>query len=335
MSRHKGGDYPRIFDVYWVVGFRRTRVARELSPFRVGGIPPVAVLNIAPRGARAFAPENTLPAFEKAKRMGCSMIELDVHMSKDGVPVVHHDDQLVRCTNVQRKFPGRSSYFVSDLTCDELHTLDAGSWFVEQLALPAGERQPFLHRLKDAEREQFVSPHELKLYASGEVRLPTLEQVLELARDIDILVNIELKALPRMYPHLTDAVVKLVEAKSLERSVLISSFDHEQLVAVRRLSNVIPTGVLTCERLAQPGEYMRLLDADFYHPGCYGDVDSMGFGSVNGKLDPRSIINSLAFGYGVIVWTCNDMDQMRQLIAAGVTGLISDFPNRLRDVLSE
>jgi glycerophosphoryl diester phosphodiesterase len=118
-------------------------VAFELSPLRVGGKQPPGVLNVAHRGGRAFAPENTLAAFEKAKTFGCPMFEMDVHMSKDGELVVHHDDQLTRCTDVKARFPGRSAYYVSDFTYDELCMLDAGSWYVEQLSLSANRRQAF------------------------------------------------------------------------------------------------------------------------------------------------------------------------------------------------
>jgi glycerophosphoryl diester phosphodiesterase len=120
-----------------------------------------------------------------------------------------------------------------------------------------------------------------------------------------------------------------------ELDQLISSFDHEQLVRVRRRTKIIAMGILTSDRLANPGKYLQLLDADTYNPGCYGNYDSIGFNSVSQKLDPCGIINARAFGYGVIVWTCNDKDEMRQLIAAGVTGLFSDFPNRVLDVLEE
>jgi glycerophosphoryl diester phosphodiesterase len=106
-------------------------------------------LNIAHRGARAFAPENTLPAFIKARALGCPMFELDVHMSKDGEIVVHHDDRLERCTDVVAKFPGRSSYFVSDFTSRELRTLDAGTWFADEVSRPSGKRQSFLQGLTD------------------------------------------------------------------------------------------------------------------------------------------------------------------------------------------
>ena len=254
-------------------------------------------------------------------------------MSKDEELVVHHDDDLKRCTDVETKFPGRNSYYVSDFTYDDLRKLDAGSWYVEELQLPPAQRQFFLQTLTDKEITQFVSPQDLEFYASGEIKLPTLQQALKVALVAEMMVNIEIKTIPRMYPGLTKAVVQLVEAMGLERRVLISSFDHQQLIEVRRLSNVIATGVLTNDRLAKPSDYLQILDADAYNPGCYGEYDSMGFGSVSGKLDSSGIINVRVAGRGVNVWTCNEEYQMRELIRAGVTGLITDFPNRARDVV--
>jgi glycerophosphoryl diester phosphodiesterase len=118
----------------------------------------------------------------------------------------------------------------------------------------------------------------------------------------------------------------------LDHRVLISSFDHEQLVEVRQLNNIIATGVLTKDRLATPSDYLKMLDADAYNPGCYGDNDSLGFGSVTGRLDSNGIKNVRLTDRGVNVWTCNEPNQMQELILAGVTGLITDFPNRVREV---
>src|SRR4051812_28372709 len=70
----------------------------RISPLRVGGKQPVPVLNIAHRGACAFAPENTLESFRKAVDLHCDMIELDVHVSSDGELIVVHDDDLTRCS---------------------------------------------------------------------------------------------------------------------------------------------------------------------------------------------------------------------------------------------
>lgn len=75
----------------------------------------------AHRGASKLAPENTMEAFKLAYEMGADGIETDVQLTKDGVPVLIHDEQVKRTTN--------GSGFVKDYTYDELIQLDAGSWF--------------------------------------------------------------------------------------------------------------------------------------------------------------------------------------------------------------
>jgi glycerophosphoryl diester phosphodiesterase len=302
-----------------------------LNPLRGSGGRGAGVLNIAHRGARAFAPENTLAAFGKALSFGCPMFEIDVHQSKDVELIVHHDDQLTRCTDIKTKFPGRDTYYLSDFLWSELKELDAGSWYVKQLMLPAHRRDYPLNSLTQEELDQYLSKEEVAYYASGQIKLPTLKETLEFVQGSGLMINIELKMIPRMYPGLTDEVVSLVERMEMTRQVLISSFDHEQLVAVRRRSNSIATAVLTGDRLAYSGEYLKLLDADAYHPS----TDAVGLASCKGKVDPIGWADVLESGRRINVWTCNDKKQMRQLVAAGVSGLISDFPNRVQEVLEE
>jgi glycerophosphoryl diester phosphodiesterase len=86
---------------------------------------------IAHRGASAYAPENTLAAFDPALHMGCRHLELDVDFSSDGHIVVIHDDTVDRTTN------GTGS--VGSHTLAELRTLDAGAWFGTPFT---GERIP-------------------------------------------------------------------------------------------------------------------------------------------------------------------------------------------------
>lgn len=90
----------------------------------------------AHRGARDTHPENTLAAFRKAIQLGAHMIECDVQLSKDNEMVIMHDATVDRTTNGT----GR----VSDLTLEELKSLDAGSWHHPQFA---GERIPTLHEV--------------------------------------------------------------------------------------------------------------------------------------------------------------------------------------------
>lgn len=73
------------------------------------------------RGVRAYAPMNTIPAFELAVKQGAQGIELDVHRSKDGYPVIVHDFHVDATTNGKGHVPS--------MTLAELKALDAGSWF--------------------------------------------------------------------------------------------------------------------------------------------------------------------------------------------------------------
>ena len=164
------------------------------------------------------------------------------------------------------------------------------------------------------------------------MRHPTLRETLELAWRHGLLVNIEIKALPRLYPGIAGKVVRLVRELGTERAVILSSFDHEQLAEVRRLSKRIATAAVTSYRLHDPGRYVRdLLDGDAYNPGC----EALGLGSVGGTVDAAGIRSALAAGLGVNVWTENDPARMRALLAAGVTGIFTDYPNRLATVLAE
>ncbi len=91
--------------------------------------PPV----FAHRGASAYAPENTIAAFLKAKQLGIHWLEFDVTLSADHQVVVIHDDTLDRTTD--------GSGYVCDYTYEHLLRLDAGSWYSEDFA---GENLPLL-----------------------------------------------------------------------------------------------------------------------------------------------------------------------------------------------
>ena len=81
---------------------------------------------VAHRGSSGDRPENTLPAFAEAVRVKADIIELDVHLSKDGHLIVMHDETVDRTTNGK----GR----ICDKTLTELKELNAGSWFSEDYA---------------------------------------------------------------------------------------------------------------------------------------------------------------------------------------------------------
>jgi len=292
------------------------------------GAPGTGPILVAHRGARAYAPENTIAAFAKARGMGCEMIELDVHLSRDGQLVVHHDDDLLRCTDARERFPGRGDCFVSDFTLAEIKSLDAGAWFAAEIALPAERRQPFLRPLTPAERAAHIEEADLRACLEGRVKVPTLDEALAFAGAAGLSVNVEIKSIPRMYPGIASKVVGEVLAHGMAERVVVSSFDHQQLVEAKRLEPRLITGVLTSDRLARIGDYLTLLGADAYHPGCHGNYDSLGFSSVGGQLEIDEISGLLATGRYVVVWTCNETAQMRQLQSLRVSAIITDYPDR-------
>lgn len=81
---------------------------------------------IGHRGAKAYAPENTLESIETAASLGVKWVELDVKLTRDGVPIIFHDDELDRTTN--------GSGLVAHTDYEDIKQLEAGSWYAESFA---------------------------------------------------------------------------------------------------------------------------------------------------------------------------------------------------------
>ena len=291
------------------------------------------MLNIAHRGARSAAPENTLEAIAKAGQLGADAVEIDVQLGADGVAIVFHDDDLLRCTDAAGRFPRRRPWRVSDFTAAELSTLDAGAWFAAQLISSPAERQPWLRDLSAGERDTLMQPKDMAHFASGSVRIPSLAECLRLCRKLSLVAHVELKAIPRFYPRLADKAVAAIRDAGMERDVLVSSFDHQALARMAQLAPGVKLGVLTRDRIHRPSEYLARLGACAYIPCCTGEDDTIGFGAVTGQIDRDTIAEVKAAGFDVYVWTENDTDRMRRLVEAGVSGIYTDYPHRLRAVL--
>ena len=133
-------------------------------------------LNIAHRGASNHFPENTMPAFEAAVTMQADMIELDIMLSNDGIPVVFHDAQLDHHSNGQ----GLLSYH----TLKELQALDAGGWFSEAFA---GTRIPTLEQVLHFASDTIALNIEIKTEAvTTELRGGVEEKCLNLVREYNM-----------------------------------------------------------------------------------------------------------------------------------------------------
>ena len=112
-------------------------------------------LDFGHRGASFHAPENTLSAFRLAREMGVDGIELDVQLSRDGIPIVMHDATVDRTTE--------GTGAVADLSLGELRELDAGSWFSSDFA---GEGVPTLAEVFEAVGQDMTLNLELKVMSA-------------------------------------------------------------------------------------------------------------------------------------------------------------------------
>jgi len=131
------------------------------------------VLVIAHRGFSGQAPENTLLAFKNAMDLGCDMIELDIHLSKDREIVVMHDHTLNRTTTGQGK--------IADFNLRELRKLDAGSWLGTQFS---GERIPTLKEVLKLSKDKIpvnieIKHHKEEKYPIEELAEKALKEVKE------------------------------------------------------------------------------------------------------------------------------------------------------------
>ena len=173
------------------------------------------VLVIAHRGLSGLAPENTVVAFRKAIEAGADMIELDVHLSRDGQVVVIHDDTLDRTTGVRGK--------VAAYSLDQLKQYDAGSWFNPQFA---GERIPTLKEVLDLARGRIPVHIELKKGDTG----------------------------PFPITDLADRTVQEVENAGMLNQVLFGSFDITLIDRVRQRNRSAHVAIIYDQSWSLPQE---------------------------------------------------------------------------------
>ncbi|MGZ9583991.1 glycerophosphodiester phosphodiesterase [Paenibacillus marinisediminis] len=124
-------------------------------------------LIIAHRGSAGEAPENTLGSFRLALEQHCDAIELDIQLTKEGIPVVIHDATVNRTTN------GRGA--VHEMTLEQIQALDAGSWFDSKYA---GERVPTLAEVFDLVPASIMINVEIKQFHDDRT-VPQLLKLLE------------------------------------------------------------------------------------------------------------------------------------------------------------
>jgi len=121
---------------------------------------------------------------------------------------------------------------------------------------------------------------------------------------------------------IVEKVVALIEELDMVDRVLIFSFNPAYLRRVRAANPQLPTAFLTSNGVQNPPAYLRELGARAYNPEV----------TVVREKEVHALRSA---GFSVYVWTVNDEQAMRELIALGVSGIITDFPQTLTRVLQE
>ena len=264
------------------------------------------VLNIAHRGARSVAPENTLVAAQKAYDLGAHMLETDVGVSKDGELIIFHNDSLIKTTDAEHRFPDRSPWTFTSFTLEEIKSLDAGSWFVNtdpHQEIAAGN----------------ISQNDLNRFVG--LKVPTVTETIQLIQKLNWKVNLELKIQPeamKNFPvvdHLLDEIERLQFSKD---QFLISSFNHDWLREIQK---------------KKPEYQIEALVG-------YPEVDAINWRNfefesynVNRNLttpeEIRAVINK---GYKIGMFNIDSQEDFIQFIEAGAIRIITDYPQIMTEM---
>lgn len=266
------------------------------------------------RGARGLAPENTLPAFRRALEIGVSTLEMDVVLSGDGEVVVSHEPWMNPdiCTTPdgERIPPGEErGHSLYEMTYDEIAAYDCGS--LQPSNFPEQHSQPVSKpRLQEVlrEAEAYVQDHD-----HGPV-----------------FYNIEIKSRPswegRFHPNpdtFAASLLEVVEAEGVAPRTTVQSFDPRTLEVAHRLNDHV--------RIA-------LLVSWMGNRGLTSNLETLSFLPDTYSPDVRLVDEELVAavherGLQIIPWTVNDRATMKRLIRQGVDGLITDYPDRGREML--
>jgi glycerophosphoryl diester phosphodiesterase len=261
----------------------------------------------AHRGGSALAPENTIAAFDRGLAHGADGLELDVHLSRDGIVVVHHDRRLERTTNL----PGE----VADYTADELSRADAGYHFTPAPASPGSEaRAPdALAAASDRRRPQTYP------FRGQGVGVPLLSTVVKRYRDVPIVIELKVNDV-----ELARRVVDVVrDSDAIDRTCL-GSFGLRAIREARRIEPRLATSAAREE--VRWALYRSRCRWPLTHAGYQGYQVPEWSGGTH-VVSRRFVEDAHRADLGVQVWTVDLPPDAHRLLDLGVDALITDRPD--------
>lgn len=287
----------------------------------------------AHRGARAFAPENTLPAYRTGLRVGADFVDMDVVLTEDGEVLVGHDPVLNSA--LARGADGRwvepDSVVVADHSLADLKRYDVGrldpksayaNWFPDQLPVD-GTRMPTLREVID-----YVDAASQR-GASYQIEMKTDPTIGDKSADPELFAK---------------ALYKILKEKKLVDRAEIQAFDWRCLYALTKLDPKVRTAFLTSrdKEFANPLWTGGKLVKDFGSlPKMVKALGGFAWEPEDAELTKEALDDARALGLKVVVWTWPersgsifDAQRIAKLIDWGVDGIITDDPGRLISMLA-
>ncbi len=279
---------------------------------------------IAHRGASAYAPENTLAAFERAVELDADWYELDCLLTKDEVVIVSHDGTLDRCTNATGP--------VADKTLAELKALDAGSWYDAKFT---GETLPTLEESLSMAKDRIGVYVEIKSIANDGELMVQLWAATERLNGKNMLDQEAKDEMLRLADASGNRNVLLarksiadIRATGMTKQAVIQSFSPVICLIALLEAPEIRTEYLGGYNEEKPEQW----DA-FVKWGMLIDVD--GFNVSHPSINPERLALFHDARKTVAVWTVDGKEDMTRYIDMGVDAIITNRPDDLRAVLAE
>ena len=289
------------------------------------------------RGSRGTSLENTLPSFEQALDAQVSSIETDIHLTRDGIPVLCHEPFLSQL-GIRRRGQSETAS-VQPILIRELALHELREWVASGNADPVRfpeQRADVTPAVRLYATKQGIDPFSVptlnnlfdfvKAYA-GELGIATEKTPEQRRRAGKLIFDLEIKyvafhASLYVEPNLiVERVLTAVYASGMEKRTVIRSFDHRLLKRVARSAGGVTTALLIAA--ATPVDPVRLVHeagTSIYCP-LFDYVDA-------------DLINAChEGGVRVLPWTANEIEDWDRLLPWGVDGITTDFPERLRQYL--
>jgi len=286
------------------------------------------------RGAAGLAPENALPAFETAIRLGVDAIDMDVVMTKDYIVVAHHDPFISPA--ITRDSAGNwisnQGLKIKELTFAELQTYDVGK---------INPNDAYFNKFPDR-------------VAIDNTKIPSLEQVISFANSLNnkIRLQIEIKTDPR-YPEqmhqpkeIVPEILQVINKLGVAGRTEIHSFDWRNMLLIQQQDKQVTTSYISEQ---QPHfnniEFDKEVNVSWtadYNVADYNNSVAQMIHTLGGKVwcpnfrdvTPENVATAQQLGLRVVPWSVDLEEEMKRMLSCNVDAIITNRPDILRGILT-